>query len=200
MAATGENQRPPAGRNRWPLTRCYVPDSYPRFGPTSDQGTINPLRPAVSADRSLCKLEAIGSIPIRPILRKPWSTWGFRSSVGLPDGQLRARGNRLATCGLWRRHVVLLASTYVCTAPLRCSRCVRSRSPSTLVEEITPEVGMSRWTLSEACRRGEFPHVKLPHHRRILIDRRQVAAFLDGSCARVKATVKRWANRESDHG
>jgi len=49
------------------------------------------------------------------------------------------------------------------------------------VEDIAPEVGMSRWTLAEACRRGGFPHVKLPHRRRILIDRRQVAAFLDGA-------------------
>jgi hypothetical protein len=49
------------------------------------------------------------------------------------------------------------------------------------VEEIAPELSMSAWTLGEACRRLEFPHVKLPHRRRILIDRRHVAAFLDGA-------------------
>ena len=49
------------------------------------------------------------------------------------------------------------------------------------VEEIAPELAMSPWTLSEACRRLQFPHVKLPHRRRILIDRRHVAAFLDGA-------------------
>lgn len=49
------------------------------------------------------------------------------------------------------------------------------------VEEIAPELAMSAWTLGEACRRREFPHVKLPHRRRILIDRRHVAAFLDGA-------------------
>jgi hypothetical protein len=49
------------------------------------------------------------------------------------------------------------------------------------IEEIAPELSMSAWTLSEACRRLEFPHVKLPHRRRILIDRRHVAAFLEGA-------------------
>ncbi len=49
------------------------------------------------------------------------------------------------------------------------------------VEEIAPELAMSAWTLGEACRRLEFPHVKLPHRRRILIDRRQVAAYLEGA-------------------
>lgn len=49
------------------------------------------------------------------------------------------------------------------------------------VEEIAPELAMTVWTLSDACRRLQFPHVKLPHRRRILIDRRHVAAFLDGA-------------------
>jgi excisionase family DNA binding protein len=49
------------------------------------------------------------------------------------------------------------------------------------VEEAAPLVAMSAWTLREACRRLEFPHVKLPGRRRILIDRRHVAAFFDGA-------------------
>jgi len=47
-----------------------------------------------------------------------------------------------------------------------------------LVEDIAPELGMSAWTLREACRRGEFPHVRLPGRRRILIDRRHVEQYL----------------------
>lgn len=49
------------------------------------------------------------------------------------------------------------------------------------VEEMAVELGMSAWTLGEACRRLEFPHVKLPHRRRIMLNRRHVAAFYDGA-------------------
>jgi len=49
------------------------------------------------------------------------------------------------------------------------------------VEEIAPHLSMSAWTLAEACRRLEFPHFKLPHRRRVLIDVRHVAAFLEGA-------------------
>lgn len=54
------------------------------------------------------------------------------------------------------------------------------------VEEMAPELHMSAWTLSEACRRLQFPHVKLPHRRRILIDRRHVEAFLAGAALESK--------------
>jgi hypothetical protein len=64
--------------------------------------------------------------------------------------------------------------------PIQAAPSVDSRYLAT-VEEIAPELAMSAWTLGEACRRLEFPHVKLPHRRRILIDRRHVAAFLDGA-------------------
>ena len=64
--------------------------------------------------------------------------------------------------------------------PMTAESGVDSRHLATL-EEIAPELAMSAWTLAEACRRLEFPHVKLPHRRRILIDRRHVAAFLDGA-------------------
>lgn len=66
------------------------------------------------------------------------------------------------------------------TYPMAADSRLDTRQWAT-VEEIAPEVAMSVWTLSEACRRLEFPHVKLPHRRRILIDRRHVAAFLDGA-------------------
>ena len=64
--------------------------------------------------------------------------------------------------------------------PVKAGPGIDSRYLAT-VEEIAPELAMSAWTLGEACRRLEFPHVRLPHRRRILIDRRHVAAFLDGA-------------------
>jgi hypothetical protein len=64
--------------------------------------------------------------------------------------------------------------------PAQAAPRIDSRYLAT-VEEIAPELAMSAWTLSEACRRLEFPHVKLPNRRRILIDRRHVAAFLEGA-------------------
>lgn len=66
------------------------------------------------------------------------------------------------------------------TYPISATPRVDSRYLAT-VEEIAPELAMSAWTLGEACRRLEFPHVKMPHRRRILIDRRHVAAFLEGT-------------------
>lgn len=69
--------------------------------------------------------------------------------------------------------------------PMKASEPVDFRFLAT-VEEIAPELAMSVWTLSEACRRLQFPHVKLPHRRRILIDRRHVAAYLDGAALESK--------------
>jgi hypothetical protein len=48
-------------------------------------------------------------------------------------------------------------------------------------EDLAPELGMSVYTLLQACRRGESPHVRLPHRRRVMFDRRHVAAFYDGA-------------------
>jgi predicted DNA-binding transcriptional regulator AlpA len=49
-----------------------------------------------------------------------------------------------------------------------------------LVEDVAPMVGMARSTLVEYCRRGRFPHRKLPGSRRLLFPAADVQAYLDG--------------------
>lgn len=54
------------------------------------------------------------------------------------------------------------------------------------VEDIAAEVGLSPWTLREKCRRLEWPHRKPSGCRRVLINRDEVSAFLDGAPLTVK--------------
>jgi predicted DNA-binding transcriptional regulator AlpA len=49
-----------------------------------------------------------------------------------------------------------------------------------LVAEVSPLVGMAPSTLAEHCRRGRFPHRKLPGSRRLLFPAADVQAYLDG--------------------
>jgi hypothetical protein len=49
-----------------------------------------------------------------------------------------------------------------------------------VAEEVAPLVGMAPATLAEHCRRGWFPHRKLPHSRRLLFPAADVEAFLNG--------------------
>lgn len=49
-----------------------------------------------------------------------------------------------------------------------------------LAEEVAPLVGMAVSTLAEHCRRGLFPHRRLPHSRRLLFPAADVQAFVDG--------------------
>jgi predicted DNA-binding transcriptional regulator AlpA len=49
-----------------------------------------------------------------------------------------------------------------------------------LAEEVAPMVGMAPSTLSEHCRRGHFPHRKLPYTRRLLFVPEHVVAWIEG--------------------
>lgn len=49
-----------------------------------------------------------------------------------------------------------------------------------LVEDVAPLVGMAPSTLTEHCRRGRFPHRKLPGARRLLFAPADVQAYIDG--------------------
>lgn len=48
------------------------------------------------------------------------------------------------------------------------------------IEEWAIELDVAESTLREWCRRGRFPHIKLPGTRRILIPRRDAEAYLAG--------------------
>jgi excisionase family DNA binding protein len=50
-----------------------------------------------------------------------------------------------------------------------------------LIEEAAQRMGVSTWTMSEWCARGEFPNVKYPGKRRVYIPERDLAAYLAGS-------------------
>lgn len=81
----------------------------------------------------------------------------------------------------WLNHACLRGGGRLMGSPNTAPKVAFDGAFMATVEEIAPELSMSTWTLSEACRRGQFPHVKLPHRRRILIDRRQVAAMFEGA-------------------
>lgn len=49
-----------------------------------------------------------------------------------------------------------------------------------LAEEVAPLVGMATSTLTEHCRRGRFPHRRLPGTRRLLFVAADVQAYIDG--------------------
>jgi predicted site-specific integrase-resolvase len=50
-----------------------------------------------------------------------------------------------------------------------------------LVEDIAPKVGASQATLRKWCRRGTFPHTRLPGTRRLLFNPEHVTAYVNGA-------------------
>jgi len=50
-----------------------------------------------------------------------------------------------------------------------------------LIEDIAPELGVAPSTLREWCRRGEFPHRRLPGKRRVFLSRADIEDYLNGA-------------------
>lgn len=59
-----------------------------------------------------------------------------------------------------------------------------------LAEEVAPLVGMAPSTLAEHCRRGRFPHRRLPGTRRLLFPAADVQAYLDGCDLEVRELAR----------
>lgn len=51
-----------------------------------------------------------------------------------------------------------------------------------LADELAPKIGMAPSTLCEKCRKLQFPFRRLPFSRRLLFDRGDVEAYLNGAC------------------
>ena len=60
-----------------------------------------------------------------------------------------------------------------------------------LLEDLAKEIGVSRATLQRWTRLNQFPHLKYPGKRRVLVPRAWADAYLAGNC---ELEVKKLAN------